>query len=481
MRGRRRSRLARLSAPAAALLLAGAAAVSLGVSGGDASDRVVRAEFTNARGLVEGNDVRVGGAPAGTVESLELTPGGTAMVTMSLHDGIEPPRADATAAIRPVDLIGDNYVALDPGTDPAPLSGPIATDRTLNAPRLDDLLRSFDEPEREGIKAILVEAGVALDGRGADLNRAALALRPALRAADSVTAELGSQAADLRRFVSDAQALTAQAASRDDDLGRLVSGLASTLRASADHSAALDAALAELPGSVADLHRLAPRLTAFAQEALPLARSLERSAPGLARATQSAAPFLSTAGETIAALDPAIQRGTELLDRADPTLAAFDGAFERIAATAPTYRTFLDALVPAAPAISKGFFVNFPDQAAEPGRQPFDRFTDPRRHYWRGAAVFSCQSFGLPIEPGCLERFLGGGDSARARGHGGRGAGSADAGDQTGSAPQGAGSAPGDAAAPDTGGAPTLPSTPQLPGGDPAQPIGDLLDALLGP
>jgi len=63
---------------------------------------------------------------------------------------------------------------------------------------------------------------------------------------------------------------------------------------------------------------------------------------------------------------------------------------------------------PAAPAISAGFFKNFPDQASEPGAQPFDPFEDPRRHYWRGAGVVTCQTFGLKIESGCLLDFLNG-------------------------------------------------------------------------
>ena len=159
----RRTLIARRSvAFAIAVAVAAVTAAALGIAGGDdGGDTVVTAEFTSARGLVEGNDVRVGGAPAGSVSKLELTPEGTAMVTLELHDGIEPPRADATAAIRPVDLIGDNYVALDPGEEAAPLREPITADRTLNAPRLDDLLRSFDEPERIGIKALLVEGGIA--------------------------------------------------------------------------------------------------------------------------------------------------------------------------------------------------------------------------------------------------------------------------------------------------------------------------------
>jgi hypothetical protein len=60
----------------------------------------------------------------------------------------------------------------------------------------------------------------------------------------------------------------------------------------------------------------------------------------------------------------------------------------------------------AAPGISKGFFVDFPDQADESGKQPFDPFAEPTRNYWRGAAVFSCEAFGVPVAPGCLTKAL---------------------------------------------------------------------------
>jgi phospholipid/cholesterol/gamma-HCH transport system substrate-binding protein len=379
--------------------------LSLG-SNARAGDPVITAEFTTASGLVEGNDVRVSGAPAGTVTALELTDRGTALVTIELHDGLEPPRADATAAIRPVDLIGDNYIALDLGSASEPLTQTIPTSQTLNEPRLDDLLRTFGPPERAGIEAMLIEAGVALDRRGADLNQAALALRPALEATDEVLAELNSQTADLRGFVAAAQRATGEVASRDTELARMVEALDATLRVTANRPEALDAALAGLPQSIDDLQKVAPRLAAVAREALPLAESINRSAPQLATATENAAPFLASAGRAVERVNPVIAQATDLLADADTTLVAFGSAFGRLIATGPEFQRFLEALVPAAPAISEGFFVNFPDQAAEPGNQPFDPFADPRRHYWRGAAIFTCQSFGLEIKPGCLSDFL---------------------------------------------------------------------------
>ncbi|MCA1683572.1 MAG: MlaD family protein, partial [Actinobacteria bacterium] len=214
-----------------AFLLGVAAATALVValvSAGGAGGYEVKAEFTNARGLVPGNEVRVNGAPAGSVKKIELTDAGTALVTLRLHDGLPEARSDASASIRPVDLLGDVYLSLSLGSSGESLpGGRIAVARTTNAPRLDQLLNVFQPSQRLGLRALLVEAGVALDSRGVDLNRAFAELRPALNATDDVMREVGSQNAALRSLVADAQRVTGQAAPRSKDLGRLVSSLAS--------------------------------------------------------------------------------------------------------------------------------------------------------------------------------------------------------------------------------------------------------------
>lgn len=384
-------------------------------TGGSPGGSTFQAEFQDARGLVSGNDVRVDGAPAGTVEDMQLTDRGTAMVTMKLDDGIQRPTADATAAIRPVDLLGDTYLALDPGSSPAPLQGAIPLSRTLNAPRLDDLLRVFGEPQREALRVLLVEGGVALDRRGADLNKAALELSPALRAADGAMRELGSQNADLRSFVRDAERVTSQAAGRNRDLGHLVDSLDTTLSATASSSDGLDRSLAALPPTLAQVRSTTGRLSSTAQAALPLARSLQTTAPGLSEAAVRLGPFLRSTRRAAQELHPTISKAASLLSDNGGTFAALRQGLGQAVNDSPSLDRFMNAVEPAAPAISAGFFKNFPDQAAEPGKQPFDPFADPRRHYWRGAAVLTCQTFGVRIHPGCLEDFLKAGGSARAK------------------------------------------------------------------
>ena len=399
----------------AALVLAGAAvAVVLALRGGSDGPSVV-AEFSNARGLVAGNDVRIDGAPVGRVEKLELTDRGTARVRLRLNDGLPPLRADATASIRPVDLLGDTYVSLSPGHSRAPLRAAIPVSRTLNAPRLDDVLRVFQPPERTGLQATLVELGLALDRRGVDIDRAALAMRPALSAADRVMAELGSQNASLRSFVTDAERVTAQGAAQHRDLGRLVDALAGTLRTTADHAGSLDRGLQTLPATLRRVRSTSGRLAQTARAARPLAASLASGAGQLATAARRLGPFLTTTRRVAAELRPTLRLAATTLVNGEPTLSALDAGLRTATSAGPDLGRFGDVLVPAAPYISEGFFVNFPDQASEPGTQPFDPFTDARRNYWRGAGVMSCEAFGLKIEPGCLSKFLASKPAARPR------------------------------------------------------------------
>ena len=133
---------------------------------------VVRAEFADASGLFKDSAVKVGGVTAGIVDSLTLTGHDTAFVTMTLDHGAAPIGAGATAAIRPVNLLGENYVSLDPGDlrHPAASGTLIPLNRTSHAIELDDVLNTLDADTRMRLAILINESGVALDGRGADFN-----------------------------------------------------------------------------------------------------------------------------------------------------------------------------------------------------------------------------------------------------------------------------------------------------------------------
>lgn len=492
-----RSRAAALVAVA----LVAVAAVAL-LSGGDG--RTVQAEFTSARGLLVGNEVRVRGAPAGSVSEIELTGRGTALVTIELDAAVEPIMADATAAIRPVDLLGDIYLSLDPGRS-GQLDGPIPASQTSNSPRLTELVSVFREPQRAGLQAVLVELGRALEARGVDVNRATVELRPALEATDDLMSEVDSQNTDLRGLVSDAERATDQLARRQRDVRLMVDGLAGTLRATAASAPDLDAGLERAPATLDRLSATAPRLQRAARELRPLSASLGEAAPGLATAAARLEPFLARAEPAAESLRPTVRRLTDVLLAGDPTLPELRRGLDELGAATPDLRPAAALAERAAPGIAEGFFVNFPDQAAELGKGTYPDAAG--RHYWRGAGVVSCEAFGVPVAPGCLFDALGqfltpsaarrlfgladaGGGSERASRPRGDGRETATAGapapqPSAGDAPPSAGDAPAPPQPPAAGPAPP----PAAPGSEPSAPtqppdqgaLGDLLDFLFGP
>jgi len=105
-------------------------------------------------------------------------------------------------------------------------------------------------------------------------------------------------------------------------------------------------------------------------------------------------------------LRPVVPRLTTLLHRGGPTFRGLATGGRTLRRVAPAIKALMAALVPAAPKISEAFFVDFADQASEPGNQPDTPTVDPARRFWRGAAVFTCEAFGRPIRPGCFSDYV---------------------------------------------------------------------------
>ncbi|MEV4421414.1 MlaD family protein [Patulibacter sp. NPDC049589] len=407
-------RRSRRPAVSGAVLLVVLVAVLAAVGGILGVDRLVRgdegtevvAEFADARGLVVDADVLIAGAKAGRTSKIELTDRGTARVTMRLHDGLQPPRADAQAAIRPADLLGDVVLDLSPGASSRPLTGAIPVARTVNAPRLEQVLETFDEPVRDGLRALFVEGGRALAGRGGDLARTLVALRPAVTATDGVLRELDSQQASLDSVIGDAGRAVGDLASTSSEGERGLVGLQRRLSTVAARRAPLRAGVQALPDTLAKVRSTAGALGDTVDRAVPLTDELRALSPGLTTAVQRLRPFARQASRA-SDLRPALTQLRSALGDGRGTFTSLTAGLNTLTSISPDLDRTVAAFQEAAPAISKGFFVNFADQGAEPGRQPLDVFADPARNYWRGAAVFSCEAFGVPIEPGCLLKAFG--------------------------------------------------------------------------
>jgi len=118
----------RIALIALVLVVAAAIAAVASASGGTGGDPyMVRAIFDDASFAVQGEQVRVAGAPVGSIASLDVCVAQTAPcrpgtlnkaeVTLQISDTwFAPFHANATCAIRPQSLIGEMYVDCNPGT-----------------------------------------------------------------------------------------------------------------------------------------------------------------------------------------------------------------------------------------------------------------------------------------------------------------------------------------------------------------------------
>ena len=406
------------------LLVAAAAILVIGSSPGLRGGSEVTAKFDDAYPIQEGNHVRIGGAVAGEVTRIELGDDGQANVTVRLFDGTDRLRSDAIASIRQEDITGDSYLSLSPGSASSPLGDrPISSKRTLSAPRFDDLLNAFDKPVRQGLELALVQLGRTLEGRGEDVNAAALELRPGLVAANQALSEVNSQNRALKSLIGDAHRVTSQAANRSAELGRLIDSLATTLRATADRSAGLDRALERAPQSTRAARGTLARLTRVSAAGRPLAVRLNRMAPELSRSARLLGPFVDDASVILGDVDPTLGLTTKLLRASVPTLEAdpkrvFTAPFDLTAGVS----ALLDATVGDPTVLrslfsakcyggrkcdSKGDF-GLGAVAVEQGNQSlFPADYDKGRSLVRAVAIPSCETFGEPIRPGCLTKVLG--------------------------------------------------------------------------
>jgi len=219
------------------------------------STYTVRADFQDASGLVSGNDVLIGPAQVGSVDSVGLTSDGAAEVVMHLDSSARPMHEGTVARIYQNSLSGiaNKYVVLEPGPSSAPAipdGGAIGEDHTYSDVSLDQLFDAFDPLTRAGLRGVIRGEAASLQGRGLDANRTLEYLAPGLASTSEVTAELTrEQPAFDRLIVQGAQALQALA-SRGTELSALIANTNATAAAIAQQSQALQQALTLLPGTL---------------------------------------------------------------------------------------------------------------------------------------------------------------------------------------------------------------------------------------
>jgi phospholipid/cholesterol/gamma-HCH transport system substrate-binding protein len=245
--------MAARTAAIGALLVAVVVVAVLLLSSG--SSYTLRADFRDAGGLVSGNQVLMGPATVGTVQSISLTPDGLAEATMTLDPGASPVPQGTVARVYENSLSGsaNRYVVLEPGPrsgPPIPSGGLIPLSDTRSFVSLDQVFDTFDPLTRAGLSNFIQGQAASIQGRAIAANRTLKYFAPALASTSDVTAELTrDEPAFDGLLVEGAHAMQALAAS-SQQLSQLIANGNAATGAIARQSVALQQALSLFPSTL---------------------------------------------------------------------------------------------------------------------------------------------------------------------------------------------------------------------------------------
>jgi len=291
---------------------------------------VVRAIFDDASFAATGEDVRIAGANVGSIQSLGVTKGNRAAVTISVTDPrFAPFHADATCAIRPQSLIGEEYVDCTPGTAGAPPlsrinsgagSGTYYLPVTRTSSPIDsDIVQDIStEPVRESLGVIIDEFGTGLATRGSDLNAVIHRANPALGDTDKVLQILARQNHVLAQLATDSDTVLAPLARERRHIAGFITQANTTAVASAARARDISETFRLFPSYLQQLRPLMADLGTLAQQGTPLQTDLGTSAAALGQQFANLTPFASAARTALINLGASAQKSQPSLVATQP-------------------------------------------------------------------------------------------------------------------------------------------------------------------
>ncbi len=373
------------------------------------------ADFPEAITLAKEADVRIGGVSVGKVKQLSLVPESECQespetcnatrATIEIDPEYAPISSDAQAILRQKTLLGETYVELTTGTqvdpDEAEGGGETAQAGTLDvgelsgddAPhaieegghleqsqvqdqvQIDEIFQGFDEPTREAFQRWMLNAGIAIDGRGLDFNDALGNLGPFASDASDVLGTLRSQEQELRTLVRSTGDVFAALTEHDQALAGAIVGSNRTFRALASESDALAETFRIFPTFENEGRLTLDRLKTFAEHAGPLFDDLRPVARDLSPTLRDVRTLAPEARTLFRNLDPLIKASATglpslssflrelrpVMDGLDPFLANFNPLLSWLDYQAPVVTDFLSN-----PSSSTADFLPFHGSQSEP-------------------------------------------------------------------------------------------------------------------
>ncbi|GAA2835794.1 MCE family protein [Nonomuraea rubra] len=199
------------------------------------------AVFDDVSGLVEGDQVKIAGAPVGQVDTITVVDG-RAEVTMEVQDAVRVP-TDTEAAVRWRNAVGQRVIYLLPGTAPGRLPPGSRITRTSSVVDIGELVSDLGPLTRsldpEQINQLLTAAATSLKGNDRNIPRL-------LDNINAITTTVTERRKTIERLLEDYATVTGVVAKRDQQIERLVDNLVTLSEAFADNRQLVDDALVEL-------------------------------------------------------------------------------------------------------------------------------------------------------------------------------------------------------------------------------------------
>jgi ABC-type transporter Mla subunit MlaD len=371
---------------------------------------LVRAIFDNASFAAHGEDVRIAGANVGSIHSLGVTSGRKAAVTIAITDHrFAPFHDDATCAIRPQSLIGEEYVDCTPGTagaaalpriDSGPGEGSYYLPVTRTSSPIDsDIVQDIStEPVRQSLAVIIDEFGTGLAARGSDLNAVIHRANPALGNTDKVLKILAGENKTLARLATDSDAVLGPLARERKQISGFITQANITAVASAARAQAIAQTFRKFPTYLAQLRPLMTDLGRLADQGTPLMTSLGQSASALGQQFANLTPFAAQARTALINLGAAAHTSQPSLLATQPLANRLEALGSAGAPTAANLQK-LTASLDSTGGIEQLMRLLFNGATAGNG---FNSLS----HYVRDEALTSsCTNYATSAVPGCASTF----------------------------------------------------------------------------
>jgi len=326
----------------------------------------ISADFPEAITLSEEAEVRIGGVNVGSVDKLELPEEGNATrAVMEIDPQFAPISSDARAILRQKTLLGETYVELTTGTqvdaedgsevegaedesaqegttDVGSLSGDDAVEpieeggqledtQVVEQVQIDEIFNALDQETRQAFQLWMRNAGIAVEGRGLDLNDAFGNVGPFASDASDVLATLREQEEALRGVVRNTGAVFESLTARDQELAGAIVGSNRTFRALASRDEELAEIFQIFPTFNKEARLTLRRLEKFAGNARPLFRDLRPVAKDLSPTLRDVRRLSPNLRRLFRNLDPLVDASRtglpalrDFLDQLRPGLMALD-------------------------------------------------------------------------------------------------------------------------------------------------------------